>query len=127
MYSTIIFEKQKTFYEPKMSVFGVFNYDSIPNIDVEYIKDGIVKIYPPAKAHINEFAEFVAGAFDAESNFASVICEHLKVPVDSFKGISFDFNDFHFEITKENANAKWILKEWNKQWKKYRREHLFKF
>ena len=76
MYSIIIFEKQ-TAYEPKMLVFGVFNYDSIPDIDVECIKDGMVKIHPPVNAHINEFAEFVAGAFDPKSNFISTVCEHL--------------------------------------------------
>ncbi len=121
MYSIIVFERQTIYSEPHMFVFSVFNYDSIPSIDVECIKEGIVKIHPPVNAHINEFADFVAGAFEPESNFISVVCKYLKVPIDSFKGISFDFNGFHFTVTKENANAIWIKKEWERQWKQYKK------
>ena len=109
--SYVIFEEWVR-YSPNLLKIGVFNYDDIPDIIVEKIKDGIITILPPTGSHINTFTEFVAGIFDAKSNFASVVCDRLKVPEEEFKGIEFEFNEIKLTVTKENADATKLYKEW---------------
>ena len=117
MPSYIIFEKRSR-YNPNILVFGVFNYDDIPSIEVEGFNDGIVTISPPSGAHIKTFLEFVVGIFDSKSNFSRFVCDYLKVPIESFNGVCFEFNKVKLTVTKENADAKKLYKTWWKEAKK---------
>ena len=121
MPSYVIFEERARF-NPDILIFGVFNYETIPSIYVEGINNGIITIDPPINARLEEFCEFVAGIFDSKSNCVKAICDQLNVSTIAFKGVSFCFNKFHYIATKENSDAKIILKEWKIWWKKHKKE-----
>lgn len=117
MPSFVTFEK-RAYFDYNILIFGVWNYEDISLVYVKGCKDGIVEIEAFEGTLIKSFAEFVEGIFHPESNFARSICDIYKIPLDSFKGVKFVFNDVSLTITKETADAKNIYNEWKKQYKK---------
>lgn len=80
---------------------------------VESFEDGIATIDPVSGWTINSFAEVVAGCFDEDSNFASVLLQAFDCDEGTtFTGIKFKFNDVTLLVTKKNADANKIYAEW---------------
>ena len=80
---------------------------------VESFEDGIATIDPMLGCTINSFAEVVAGCFDEDSNFASVLLQAFDCDEGTaFAGIKFKFNGVTLLVTKENADANKIYAEW---------------
>ena len=95
-------------------IFRTIGNDSIRNLWVEGFEDGIVTVDPVAGCNINTFAEAVAGCFNDDSNFGTEVLRAYDCDENAtFTGIKFKFNDVTLIVTKENADADGICKEWN--------------
>lgn len=95
-------------------IFRTIGNDSIRNLWVEGFEDGIVTVDPVAGCNINIFAEAVAGCFNDDSNFGTEVLRAYDCDENAtFTGIKFKFNDVTLIVTKENADADGIYKEWN--------------
>ena len=105
----------REYSDHKSLIFDVWNHDDVSSIYVKGYKDGIVTIEAFAGTNIKAFAEFVEGIFHPKANFALSICSVYNAPVESFKGVHFNFNGVELTVTKENANAKRIYEEWKKK------------
>ena len=93
-------------------VFDVWNYNTIPEIFVKRGENGIFIIDSPEDANIHEFLEFVSGIFHPDSNFSLYICHAFSVPIDSFRGVKFDFNNVEITATKDDCDPKKMFDKW---------------
>ena len=112
--SYITFERQAS-YDKSILIFGVWNVPSMSNLFVKKYEHGFASISPSGGTNINDFAGFVAGAFHPESNFANAISSMYGEKPDSFKGIHFTFNEVSMTATRDNADAKRIVKEYTEK------------
>ena len=95
-------------------IFRTIGNDSIRTLWVEGFEDGIVTVDPVAGCNINTFAEAVAGCFNDDSNFGTEVLRAYDCDENAtFTGIKFKFNGVTLIVTKENADADGIYKEWN--------------
>lgn len=95
-------------------IFRTIGNDSIRTLWVESFEDGIVTVDPVAGCNINTFAEAVAGCFNDDSNFGTEVLRAYDCDENAtFTGIKFEFNGVTLIVTKENADADGIYKEWN--------------
>lgn len=107
-------------------IFRIIGNDSF-TLWVEGFEDGIVTVDPVANCKIHTFAEAIAGCFNDDSNFGTEVLRAYNCNKnDTFKGIKFEFSGVTLIVTKENADADRIYKEWNAGMKanaeKHRRE-----
>lgn len=95
-------------------IFRTIGNDSIRTLCVEGFEDGIVTVDPVAGCNINTFAEAVAGCFNDDSNFGTEVLRAYDCDENAtFTGIKFEFKGVTLIVTKENADADGIYKEWN--------------
>ena len=81
---------------------------------VTSFEDGVATVDPICGTDINTFAKIIAGCFDEKSNFATELLKGFDVPYNTpFTSIKFVFNGALVTVTKENADANKIFKEWN--------------
>lgn len=112
----VTFEK-RAYYNHDILIYGVWNYEEISSVYVKGFKNGFITIEAFEGTPIKAFAEFVAGIFHPQSNFANSVCDMYDISDDLFKGVKFNFNDVNLTVTKENADAKRIYEEWKKKMK----------
>lgn len=81
---------------------------------VTSFEDGVATVDPICGTDINTFAKLIAGCFDEKSNFATELLKGFDLPDNTpFTSIKFVFNGALVTVTKENADANKIFKEWN--------------
>lgn len=81
---------------------------------VTSFEDGVATVDPICGTDINTFAKLIAGCFDEKSNFATELLKGFDLTDNTpFTSIKFVFNGALVTVTKENADANKIFKEWN--------------
>ena len=120
--SSVTFRSNTTQNGKKTVILDIWNYSTLSELYVTELCDGIFTIFPSESSNIYEFVQFVEGIFHPNSNFTRYICSAYNVPMEQFKGVKFLFNGPQITVTANNADAKSLLKEWQTQIKKLRRE-----
>ncbi len=80
---------------------------------IHEFKNGTAVIEPMVGTEIEDFAKVVVGCFRVKSNFQAK-SNKLFNSNQPLEAIEFNFNDVEMTITRENANAEKIVKEWHR-------------
>lgn len=84
-----------------------------PNVFFKVLKfeEGIAEIDVPSTMDVASFARAVAGCFKPHSNFGKMMKKKFE-STEHFRAIKFKFNDIPITVTKSNANAEKIIREY---------------